>query len=526
VSDVPVRVRFCPAPSGVLHVGSVRAALYNWLHARHHGGTFVFRIEDTDAARATEDSMRSMVEALSWVGLDWDEGPDPADPLVAERGSHGPYRQSARLELYTAVARRLEEAGHLYRDFRTAEDLEAWRERARAGEGGGAPVVKATEFRHTDEELTRFASEGRPWSLRLATPEDGTVVVDDLVRGEVRFDWAQISDPVLVRSDGSATYPLANGVDDVAQGISLICRGEDLLSVTPRQVLIHELLVGDGLIDDALAEVGFPARDASWGAPTSFAHLPMVVGMDRKKLSKRHGSVAIQEFARQGFLAATLRNYLALLGWSHPDGRERLTDDELIAAFDVSDVGRSAAAFDVDKLTAFNGERIRELPADALADELLAFLDGTYGDPVVADPPSERDREVVRGLVPLVQERMQRLDEVQGYAPPFLSREVTLDEASVAKVFGKAGAADAIAAARRVLADTDWTVEAIEAALRALPEELGIGFGKVAQPIRVAVTGSSVSPPLFESIELLDREVVLERLDAALPVARANAPTG
>jgi glutamyl-tRNA synthetase len=526
VSDVPVRVRFCPAPSGVLHVGSVRAALYNWLHARHHGGRFVFRIEDTDAARATEESMRSMIEALSWVEIDGDENPGPAHPLSPQRGDHGPYRQSARLSLYAAVARRLEEAGHLYRDPRTAEELEAWREKARAGEGGGPPVVKAAEFRLDDDEVARAEAAGAPVSLRLATPEAGEVVVDDLVRGQVRFDWAQISDPVLVRSDGSATYPLANSVDDVAQGISLICRGEDLLSVTPRQVLIHQLLVEDGLIDDALEEVGFPPRDPSWDVPSEFAHLPMVVGADRKKLSKRHGSVAIQEFARQGFLAATLRNYLALLGWSHPDGRERLTDDELVAAFDLSGVGRSAAAFDVDKLTAFNGERIRELPADVLAEELLAHLDGTFGDPLVADGPSDRDREVVRGLVPLVQERMQRLDEVRSYAPPFLTREVTLDEAAVVKVFGKAGAAEAIEAARRVLADVDWTVGAIEVALRALPEELGIGFGKVAQPIRVAVTGSSVSPPLFESIELLDREVVLERLDAALPVARDHAPAG
>jgi glutamyl-tRNA synthetase len=526
VTPPPVRVRFCPAPSGVLHVGSVRAALYNWLHARGHGGSFVFRIEDTDAARATEESMRSMVEALSWVGLDWDEGPDPADPLASERGAHGPYRQSQRTALYSAVARRLSEVGALYPDFRTAEELEAWREAARAGTGGGPPVVKAAEFRHTDEEIARFTAEGRPSSLRLATPDDGEVVIDDLVRGEVRFAWSQISDPVLVRSDGSATYPLANSIDDVAQGISLICRGEDLLSVTPRQLLIHELLVRDGLIDDALAEVGFPAREAGWQAPGAFAHLPMVVGMDRKKLSKRHGSVAIQEFARQGFLPATLRNYLALLGWSHPDGLERLTDEQLVASFDLAAVGRSAAAFDVEKLTAFNGERIRELDPAELSAHLVPFLDGTYGDRLLDDPPSEPQLAVVGGLVPLVQERMQRLDEVQGYAPPFLVDEVTLDEAAVAKVLTKAGAVGAIAAARRVLADVAWTTEDIEAALRALPEELGVGFGKVAQPIRVAVTGSTVSPPLFESIELLPREAVLARLDAALPVAEANAPAG
>jgi glutamyl-tRNA synthetase len=522
VSEPAPRVRFCPAPSGWLHVGSVRAALYNHLHARHHGGTFVFRIEDTDATRATEDSMRSMIEALTWIGLDWDEGPELADDgTITDRGAYGPYRQSQRAALYDAVARRLEASGATYRDHRTAEELEAWREQQRRGGGEGPPVVKASGFEHPDDELARFAEQGRPASLRLRTPESGAVVVDDLVRGEVRWDWAQISDPVIARSDGSATYPLANSIDDLAQGISLICRGEDLLSVTPRQLLLHELLLADGLLDDALAEVGLPARDPAWGAPREFAHLPMVVGMDRKKLSKRHGSVSVQEFRRQGFLPATLRNYLALLGWAAKDGRERLDDAELIAAFDLADVGRSAAAFDVDKLTAFNGERIRELPAATVAAELVPYLDGTLGEQALVDaPPTAAQLRVLEGLVPLVQERMQRLDEVQRYAPAFLRDEVDLDPDSVQKVFTKAGSVEAIEGALRVLAEVEWTVEAIEQALRALPEELGIGFGKVAQPVRVAATGSSVSPPLFESLELLGRERSLARLQAALPVAR------
>jgi glutamyl-tRNA synthetase len=534
VTDAP-RVRFCPAPSGWLHVGSVRAALYNHLHARRYGGVFVFRIEDTDVSRATEDSMRSMTEAMNWIGLDWDEGPVLADDgSILTRGEHGPYRQSERTALYAAVARRLEAAGATYRDHRTADELEAWRETHRTGKGQGPPVVKASTFEHRSDELERFVAEGRPASLRLRTPEEGAVTVEDLVRGEVRWEWAQISDPVIARSDGSATYPLANSVDDVAQGISLVCRGEDLLSVTPRQVLLYGLLTGPDpeepgttLLDAALAEVGFPAREPGWEPPAAFAHLPMVVGMDRKKLSKRQGSVAVQEFAQQGFLPATLRNYLALLGWAPKDGRERLTDEELRTEFDLAAVGKAAAAFDVDKLTAFNGERIRDLDAGELADLLVPFLDGTYGDVVLVDtPPTDQQLGVVRGLVPLVQERMQRLDEVQRYAPAFLRDDVELDPDSVAKVFGKAGSVEAIEAAARVLADVEWSVEAIEAALRALPEELGIGFGKVAQPIRVAVTGSSVSPPLFESIELLPRERVLARLHAAAPVAREARERG
>ncbi len=533
---LPPRVRFCPAPSGWLHVGSVRAALYNFLHARHHGGSFLFRIEDTDAARATEDSMRSMIEALAWVGLDWDEGPlVAADGTLGERGAHGPYRQSERAALYAEVTRRLEALGATYPDLRTADELEAWRASHRSGAGQGPPVVKASRFEHDPDDLARLQTEGRPASLRLRTPESGTVVVEDLVRGEVRWDWDQISDPVIRRSDGSATYPLANSADDVAQGVSIICRGEDLLSVTPRQVLLHGLLIGpdpeDGsvaLIDAAIAQVGLPPRDPAWQSPEAFAHLPMVVGADRKKLSKRHGSVSIQEFRRQGFLPETLRNYLALLGWAPGDGRERLDDDELIASFDLAGVGRSAAAFDVDKLTAFNGERIRELPADELAERLVPYLDGTEGDEVLlADPPSAEQRALLRGLVPLVQERMQRLDEVQRYAPAFLRDEVELDPASVAKILPKAGSVEAIEAAAEVLAEVDWTVPAIEQALRGLSGQLGIGFGKVAQPVRVAVTGSSVSPPLFESIELLGRERSLARLAAALPVARqARAELG
>ncbi len=517
------RLRFCPAPSGWLHVGSVRAALYNVLHARRHGGTFVFRIEDTDATRATEDSMRSMMEAMRWIGLDWDEGPEDDG---GSRGAYGPYRQSQRGALYAEVAARLEASGATYRDHRTSEELAAWREDQRAGGGDGPPVVKASTFEHSEVELARFAAEGRPASLRLRTPETGSITVTDLVRGEVTWDWAQISDPVIQRSDGSATYPLANTVDDVAQGISIICRGEDLLSVTPRQVLLYGLLLADGLLDDVLAAVGFPARDPSWAAPSGFAHLPMVVGMDRKKLSKRHGSVSIQEFRRQGYLPETLRNYLALLGWAPGDGRERLSDEEMIAGFDLAKVGRSAAAFDVDKLTAFNGERIRELSVDELTDRVLPYLDGTEGGEALIDrPATDAQRAVVRGLVPLVQERMQRLDDVQRYAPAFLRDEVAFDEDSVAKVFTKTGAPEAIEAAARVLGDVEWTLDAIEAALRALPDELGIGFGKVAQPVRVAVTGSAVSPPLFESLELLGRETSLARLEAALPVARAAQPT-
>ncbi len=513
----PLRVRFCPAPSGWLHVGSVRAALYNWLVARRSGGTFIFRIEDTDAERATDASTRSMMDALAWMGLDWDEGPTlDADGAIVDRGAYGPYLQSRRSALYAAAARRLIEAGVLYPDYRSAEELEAWREAQRSGTGEGPPVVKRANFGHTDAEVVAFEAQGRRPSWRLPTPETGSITVTDLVRGPVTWEWSSVSDPVLVRSDGSATYPLANTLDDVAQGIGLVCRGEDLLSVTPRQVVLADLLVADGLIDDALAEVGLPARAAGWGVPLAYAHLSMVVGMDRKKLSKRHGSVSIQEFRRQGFLPATLRNHLALLGWSHPSGEERLDDDVLIAAFALEAVGRSAAAFDVEKLTAFNGERIRAMDPDELAERLLVHLDGTEGElALVGDPPSADELATLRALVPLVQERMQRLDEIEDYAGPFLSDELSYDPAALTSVLATDTGRSVLAAAPAVLAEAQWTEGALEAALRALAVELELGFGKLAQPVRVAVTGTTVSPPLFGTLVVLGRERVLERLATA-----------
>ncbi|MDX1621314.1 MAG: glutamate--tRNA ligase family protein, partial [Nitriliruptorales bacterium] len=250
------RVRFAPAPSGWLHVGSARTALFNWLHAKRHGGSFIFRIEDTDRDRATDESMHAMADAMRWLGLDWDEG-------IEVGGDYGPYRQSERGELHAEVAERLESAGHLYRDDRTAEELEAWRAERR--EADLPPIVKRS--------TVPDPSGDRPYTLRLALPEEGSITVEDRVRGDVTWEWANESDPVLVRSNGDATYVLANTVDDVAQGVTLVCRGEDLLSVTPRQVFLYGLLDEDGLIDEALEEVGFPARDGSWDVPGEFAHL-------------------------------------------------------------------------------------------------------------------------------------------------------------------------------------------------------------------------------------------------------------
>jgi glutamyl-tRNA synthetase len=506
-ADPPLRLRIAPAPSGSLHVGNLRTALYNWLHARGHDGTFILRIEDTDERRATDEGMRGVIDALRWAGLDWDEGPNVG-------GRHGPYVQSDRRELHQAVVRRLLDAGEAYEDHATAEELEAWRRTER--DAGRAPILKGPL------RAEPRPGETDPPSIRLRTPVSGEVVIDDLVRGQVTFDWASIGDLVIQRADASPTYPLANAVDDLAQGVSLVCRGEDLLSVTPRQVRLYEVLETDGLLDDALEEAKHTPRGDGWGDPRRFAHLPLVVGEDRKPLSKRHGSVAVEEFRRQGFLPEVLLNYLALLGWGSVDGRERLTVDELVAEFDLARVGRTAGAFDVDKLTAFNGERIRELSENELARRLIPFLDGTHGEALISSEPSEGELATLRGLVPLVQERMQRLDEVRTYAAAFLTEDVGIDPESVRKVLTKAGAVEALAAAaERLEALEEWDRTRIEEVLRAIVDDLELSVRKVFQPVRVAVTGSHVSPPLFESMELLGRETSLRRLRAAIPVAEA-----
>lgn len=515
VAARPPRVRFCPAPSGWLHVGSARTALYNWLYARQHDGAFVFRIEDTDADRVTDESMHSMMDALRFLGLTWDEGPDVGGP-------YGPYRQSERHDLYAAAAQLLLESGAAYEAFETPEELAA--QRAEAPAAGRPPGYAGGHRDLTDEQRAAFRAEGRPPALRLRTPDDGGVEVTDAVRGRVRFEWADIYDFVISRADGTATYLLANTIDDLAMGITLIARGEDLLSATPRQMLLIEALQapdpdGRSLLARALASAGLD------GVPDplrpTYAHLPLLVGDDRKPLSKRHGSVAVDEFRRQGFLPETLRNFLALCGWSYDGVTERFTTDELVARFSFDRVGRNPSAFDVDKLRSMNGDRIRDLPPDDLADRLVPHL---VDAGVVADPPTPEQRSLLADLVPLVRERMQTLAEAVPLISFCFADTVTYDEIAVRKhLKGRAGEVlDAAAAALDKVAP--WTPETIMSALDGVSAELGLGRGKTFQPVRVAVSGTAVSPPLPETLALLDQSVVLARIRDAR--GRVAPPAG
>ena len=495
------RVRFCPAPSGWLHVGSARTALYNWLYARGSGGAFVFRIEDTDAERATDESMRGMIRSLRWLGLDWDEGPEVEGP-------HGPYQQSQRGDLYAAVAHALLQAGALYDAYETAEELAA--EREAATREGRPPGYAGGHRDLTDEQREAFLAEGRRPALRVRTPDTGTVAFDDAVRGTIEFDWKDIPDFIVQREDGTATYLLANAIDDLAMGINFIARGEDILSATPRQLLLYDLLTRDGVLDGVLSDHALPGRPADAVLPT-FAHLPLMVGEDRKKLSKRHGSVSIDEYRRQGFLPEVLVNFLALCGWSYDATTERMTVDELVERFSFDRVGRNPALFDTAKLRSMNGDRIKELSDAELAERLQPYFAEAALTPDLSPPA---DQALLVGLAPLLRDRIQTLAEAVPLAAPYFRDEVEWDEKSVTKnLKGRAG--EVLEAAAKVLESVDWDGEAIEAALRELAEQLELGLGKVMQPVRVAVAGTAVSTPLPQTLALLDRDLVVRRVREA-----------
>ncbi|MPZ88495.1 MAG: glutamate--tRNA ligase [Nitriliruptorales bacterium] len=499
------RARFSPAPSGWLHVGGARTALYNWLYARGHHGAFVLRIEDTDATRATRESMEGMLEALRFLGLDWDEGP-------GVEGPYGPYVQSERTSLYAAVADLLLKAGYAYDAYETPEELVA--ARAEAERQGRPPGYDGAHRDLTDEQRQAFLAEGREPTLRLRIPDEGTVAFDDAVRGRIEFAWADISDFVIQRADGTPTYLLANTVDDLAMGITLIARGEDLLSATPRQLHLWDLLLRDGLIDEALTHAIFPARPESNVVP-SYAHLPIIVGADRKKLSKRHGAVAVDEFRRQGFLPEVLVNFLALCGWGYDATTERFSAEELTERFSFDRVGRNPALFDTDKLRAMNGDRIKELSDEQLAERLQPYFEDAG---LVVRPPSPEHARLLLQLAPLLRERIQTLAEAAPLVAFCFTDEVTYDEKAVAKhLKGRAG--EVLDAAGEALDALDeWDAASIHGALDGIAERFALSRGKTFQPVRVAVAGKAVSPPLPETLALLDKALLLDRIRKARPL--------
>jgi glutamyl-tRNA synthetase len=480
-----VRVRFCPSPTGNPHVGVIRTALFNWAFARHYGGTFVFRIEDTDAARDTEQSYLDMLEALRWLGLDWDEGPEVGGP-------HAPYRQSQRREVYADVAARLLEAGLAYESFSTAADVEE-RRRAR----GQDPKLG---YDNADRDLTgeqrdALRAEGKQPVLRLRMP-DHDWEWNDLVRGPMKVAAAHLPDFVITRGSGDPLYTLVNPVDDMLMGITHVLRGEDLLSSTPRQLAMYAALRQIGIGGD---------RDPVFG------HLPFVMGDGNRKLSKRDPESSLRLYRERGFLPEGLLNYLALLGWSIADDRDIFSMDEMAQAFDVARVNPNPARFDLAKCEAINGTWIRRLDIDDLADRLVAFMvdAGTIG----ADGAAAA---LVREAAPLVQERVATLAEAAAMLAFLVVHDSDFAVEDDALRSLKQNAGQVLEATREALLGVQtWDAAAIEAALRArLVDELAVKPRLAFAPARVGVTGRRVSPPLFESMELLGRERTMTRLDA------------
>ncbi len=490
-----VRTRFAPSPTGTPHVGLIRTALFNWAFARHHGGVLVFRIEDTDAARNTEESYAALLDALRWLGLDWDEGPEVG-------GSFGPYRQSERAELYADVARRLLEAGEAYQSFSSAEEIEA---RHRAAGRDPKLGYDNADRDPAPEQVAELRAQGRVPVLRLRMPEEDLSWVD-LVRGEVRFKAGSVPDPVLVRGNGQPLYTLTNPVDDALMRITHVLRGEDLLPSTPRQLGLHA----------ALGRIGVAA------AAPAFGHLPIVTGEGNRKLSKRDPESNLFTHRDRGFLPEGLLNYLALLGWAIAEDRDVFSPAELVEAFDLSRVSANPARFDLRKAEAINATHLRALPAQEFVVRVLPYLaDAGLVDAERTGP----QLDALRAIAPLVQKRCVVLSDAVGMLHFLFTDEgsFTVEPESAAKALGP-DARPVLQAALHSLEQMGsseqppaWTAAGIEQALKdALVDGLGLKPRKAFAPVRVAITGRTVSPPLYESMELLGRERSLGRLRAAL----------
>ena len=480
----PVRVRFCPSPTGTPHVGLVRTALFNWAYARHTGGTFVFRIEDTDAARDSEESYEAILDALRWLGLDWDEGPEIGGP-------YAPYRQSQRSDIYMDVAARLLEAGEAYPAYSTPEEVEA-----RHLAAGRNPKLGYDNF---DEQRAAFEAQGRKPVLRLRMPDED-ISWHDLVRGETTFAAGVVPDFALTRASGEPLYTLVNPVDDAVMKITHVLRGEDLLPSTPRQIALHRALIRIGVGE----------------AVPHYAHLPTVLGEGTKKLSKRDPQSNLFLHRDRGFLPEGLLNYLALLGWGIAEDRDVFSLGEMVQAFDVVDVNSNPARFDQKKADAINAEHIRLLEPDEFARRLKAFFVEHGHDTGLDDAGFATAAELVQTRVVVLSDGWELLkflnDDVYEIDPKAGAKELTGDAVTV--LDSALGALDTV---------TDWTAPAIEEALKgALIDGLDLKPRKAFGPIRVAVTGATVSPPLYESMELLGRDRSLHRLREARDGAARN----
>ena len=483
-----VKVRFCPSPTGTPHVGLVRTALFNWAYARHTGGTFVFRIEDTDAARDSEESFEAILDALRWLGLNWDEGIDVGGP-------NEPYRQSQRSHIYLEVIEKLKASGHIYESYLTGEEIDARNEAAGRAKQLG---YDNSERDLTEKQRAAYRAEGRSPALRLRVPEQD-ITFTDLVRGEITFPAGSFPDFVVVRPNGQPLYTLVNPVDDALMGVTHVLRGEDLLSSTPRQIALY----------NAMYEAGIT------GFIPQFGHLPFVMGEGNKKLSKRDPESNLFHHRDRGFIPEGLLNYLSLLGWGLSDDQDIFTMEELIAAFEVSNVNGNPARFDQKKADAINAAHIRLLSADDFKNRLIPYLQsaGLVGHQLTAEQEA-----ILSAAAPLIQERIVVLSEAApmlGFLFKTANEIVVEDDAKAGLPENAAAIAAASVAALEPIADADFKTEAIQNALQAaLIEGLELKPRVAFGPVRTAISGRRVSPPLFESMEILGKAESLARLNA------------
>jgi glutamyl-tRNA synthetase len=472
---VPNRLRFAPSPTGYLHVGGARTALFNWLYVRRYGGQFLLRIEDTDRARSTEESTRAIFEGLEWLGLMWDE-----------EVTH----QGANIERHKADARKLLESGHAYRDFTTAEEID--RLRAEAESRGATFRFDRATADLPDEEIQRRVARGDPFAIRFRVP-DGTTSWDDLVHGTISFPNKDVDDFVILRSDGSPVYNFAVVSDDVAARITLVMRGDDHISNTPKQIMLYQAM-----------GVALP----------QFAHLPMIHGMDGKKLSKRHGATAVGDYQHEGILPSAMNNFLALLGWSPGGDREVMTMQEMSELFSTEGLLRKAAIFDPKKLEWMNGQHLSRITAEEL-EAIVNPMVVAAGLTTAADLAVRRDWWLK--LLDLLRVRARTTHDIVRQAATYFTQQVEYEPEAVAKHWkDREAAAATLRVVRDRLAQTEWDADKMEEALRQLAEEQGLSSGKVFQPLRVALVGQLASPGIFDVLLALGREKSLSRLDAAV----------
>jgi glutamyl-tRNA synthetase len=485
-AETPVRVRFCPSPTGTPHVGLIRTALFNWAYARHTGGKMIFRIEDTDSARDSEESYHQLLDALKWLGIDWDEG-------VEVGGPHAPYRQSQRSDLYQDVIAKLRAGGHIYESYSTPDEIEA-RHRA----AGRDPKLGYDGFDRdlSEDQVAAFKAEGRVAVLRLRMPDED-ITFTDLVRGEITFKAGSVPDYVVVRANGAPLYTLVNPVDDALMGITHVLRGEDLLSSTPRQIALYRALFAVGVAEYM----------------PEFGHLPYVMGQGNKKLSKRDPESSLFLHRERGFIPEGLLNYLSLLGWSLSADEDIFTVDQLVKNFDVHDVLANPARFDLKKAEAINGTHVRLLDPAVFRERLVPYL---RHEGLVGEILTDRQEEILTEAAPLVQERITLLGEAPEMLAFLFKPDDEIDVAADARKGLPENITEVLDAALAALEPiSDWSAENIQAALKqALVEDLGIKPRLAFGPVRTAISGRRISPPLFESMVILGKESSLARLRA------------